>query len=128
MWNEFLPISMPITSGEVSSFCGMAAPCLRCPLPAFAAGRARARPDHSISSGAKVGIYDLISQYRSRRIKIRQGRVLLLRIAAQGNRGSYTDIAEPTRMSRVASFGAAKRWLCAWGLIWPGDSDYAVRG
>ena len=24
MWNEFLPISMPITSGEVSSFYGMA--------------------------------------------------------------------------------------------------------
>src|SRR5262245_18524904 len=24
MWNEFLPISMPITAGEVSSFCDMA--------------------------------------------------------------------------------------------------------
>src|SRR5215471_4937049 len=23
MWNEFLPISMPITAGEVSSFCDM---------------------------------------------------------------------------------------------------------
>src|ERR1700746_3040330 len=24
MWNEFFPISMPITAGEVSSFCDMA--------------------------------------------------------------------------------------------------------
>ena len=24
MWNEFLPISMPITAGEASSFCDMA--------------------------------------------------------------------------------------------------------
>src|SRR5215472_7282005 len=49
MWNEFLPISMPITAGELSSFRDMACSCLRCPLPAFAAGRAGARPDHSIS-------------------------------------------------------------------------------
>src|SRR6516165_4172507 len=49
MWNEFLPMSMPITAGELSSFRDMACSCLRCPLPAFAAGRAGARPDHSIS-------------------------------------------------------------------------------
>src|SRR5215470_16457737 len=36
MWNEFLPISMPITAGELSSFRDMACSCLRCPLPAFA--------------------------------------------------------------------------------------------
>src|SRR5215472_9669172 len=45
MWNEFLPISIPITAGELSSFRDMACSCLWCPLPAFAAGRAGARPD-----------------------------------------------------------------------------------
>src|ERR1700736_6374963 len=49
MWNEFLPILMPITAAKCRVFCHMAfSPCLRVPLPAFA-GRAGARPDHSFS-------------------------------------------------------------------------------
>src|SRR5262245_31376230 len=57
MWNEFLPISMPMTATAVWAVWDMAcslplaplASCLWRPWPAFTAGGAGARPDHPIS-------------------------------------------------------------------------------
>src|SRR5215471_9126910 len=77
MWNEFLPISMPITAGELSSFRDMACSCLRCPLPAFAAGRAGARPDHSISgqcADARFGLCAILSIGRVPAVTTRERR------------------------------------------------------
>ena len=49
-WNEFLPISMPITAIAVSSSCDMACSLGSAPpSPASLAAGAGARPDHSIS-------------------------------------------------------------------------------
>src|SRR5215467_911363 len=55
MWNEFLPISMPITAISLLNFSDMAwLLCLRCPLPALLAGGAGARPDHPILGHPQV--------------------------------------------------------------------------
>src|SRR6266487_3643496 len=49
MWNEFLPISMPITATLLLSFWDMACSFVfGAPSPACRAGRAGARPDHPI--------------------------------------------------------------------------------
>src|SRR5580704_6471289 len=49
MWNEFLPISMPITATLLSSFWDMACSFVfGAPLPVWLSDRAGARPDHPI--------------------------------------------------------------------------------
>jgi len=47
-WNEFLPISMPITATALLRFWDMACSLSLEPLARFDAGGAGARPDHSI--------------------------------------------------------------------------------
>src|SRR6516164_9337767 len=49
MWNEFLPISMPITAGEVSSFCDMACSLSSVPPASIRCwqGGSTAGPSHS---------------------------------------------------------------------------------
>src|SRR5215470_7212589 len=49
MWNEYLPISIPITAIADLRLSDMACSCLSRPLPASNAGEAGARPDHPIS-------------------------------------------------------------------------------
>jgi hypothetical protein len=48
MWNEFLPISMPITAGEVSRFCDMACSLSSVPPASICCwqGRSTAGPFH----------------------------------------------------------------------------------
>src|SRR6516165_6542498 len=54
-WNEFLPISMPITAIALLSFSDMARSLTWLPpLPAFLAAGAGARPDHPITGGQPV--------------------------------------------------------------------------
>src|ERR1700736_63559 len=49
MWNEFLPISMPITATLLSRFWDMTCSFVfGAPLPVWLADRAGARPDHPI--------------------------------------------------------------------------------
>src|SRR5207245_7752315 len=49
MWNEFLPISMPITATLLSRFWDMTCSFVfGAPLPVWRADRAGARPDHPI--------------------------------------------------------------------------------
>src|SRR5260370_17302136 len=56
MWNEFLPISMPITAILLSSFWDMACSFVfGAPLPALLAGGAEARPDHPILGREVIG-------------------------------------------------------------------------
>src|SRR5215467_1253812 len=49
MWNEYLPISIPITAIAHLRLSDMACSCLSRPLPASNAEEAGARPDHPIS-------------------------------------------------------------------------------
>src|SRR4029077_17584712 len=48
MWNEFFPISIPITATAVCAVAGMVCSLSGRPLPASIAGGAGARPDHPI--------------------------------------------------------------------------------
>src|SRR4051794_40029868 len=52
MWNEFLPISMPITAIAICAVVAMACSCLGAPGQLIAGG-AGARPDHPITGLAR---------------------------------------------------------------------------
>src|SRR4029450_6450807 len=57
-WNEFLPISIPITVIVLLRLWDMGCSLSLAPLARFVAGGAGARPDHPINGGAFAGYFD----------------------------------------------------------------------
>ena len=56
MWNEFFPISIPITATAVCAVAGMVCSLSGRPLPASIAGGAGARPDHPIMRHSTIEV------------------------------------------------------------------------
>src|SRR5512140_1518526 len=63
MWNEFFPISIPITATAVCAVAGMVCSLSGRPLPASIAGGAGARPDHPIKRLRMAPVTDRTSCY-----------------------------------------------------------------
>src|SRR5215467_111854 len=61
-WNEFLPISIPITVIVLLRLWDMGCSLSLAPLARFVAGRAGARPDHPISGHERAPLLRCVSQ------------------------------------------------------------------